>query len=47
MIDYYWANEASLSDCEKADLLKDISDRLLDIELDRYGDAQDTYLVIH
>ena len=34
MIDYYWQNEASLSDCEKADLLEDIYNRLFDYDLD-------------
>eukprot|EP00828_Plagiopyla_frontata_P005900 TRINITY_DN1247_c0_g1_i2.p1 TRINITY_DN1247_c0_g1~~TRINITY_DN1247_c0_g1_i2.p1 ORF type:complete len:2236 (+),score=299.45 TRINITY_DN1247_c0_g1_i2:368-7075(+) len=34
MIDYYWQNEASLSDCEKADLLEDIYYRLFDYDLD-------------
>ena len=34
MIDYYWQNEASLSDCEKADLLYDIADRLLNVDYD-------------
>ena len=39
MIDYYWQNEASLNDCEKADLLEEIWLQLLDVDtVDAYDE---------